>query len=97
MESNFDNESFGSTSSHVIPPVKIHPFSTFLPFLIDPLRINNQQIRTTNKQVKILIVVTGILTLAVLALTGVLIHSSLKVNSNNPVNSSPSTYDGLEK
>ena len=38
VESNVNNNSFDSASSHVIPSVPINPFLTFLPFLVGPLR-----------------------------------------------------------
>ena len=90
------NDSF-DFASHFTPP--IHPFLSFPPHLVDPIMINTQQIRATKKQVKILTVATTTLTLAVLALTGFLIYShfTLKANIKNPVKSSSSTCDSLEK
>ena len=63
------------------------------------MMINTQQLCATKKQAKILTVATAILTLTILALTGLLIYSHLTLNDNfkSPVRSSLSTCDSLRK
>ena len=62
------------------------------------MMINTQQLRATKKQLKILSVATGILTITIFVLTGLLISSYLtpKDNSKNPV-TLPSTCDNLRE
>ena len=67
-----------------------HPsFLTFLPDFVDHMMINTQQLHATKKQLKILSVATGILTITIFVMTGLLISSYLtpKDNSENPVTS----------
>ena len=62
------------------------------------MMINTQQLRATKKQLKILSVVTEILTITFFVITGFLISSYMtpKDNSENPV-TSPSTCDNLRE
>ena len=81
VESN-SNDSDDSASNYFT-----HSFLSFPPYLVDPMMINTQQLWATKKQAKILTVATGILTLTILALTGLLIYSHLTLNANiqNPI------------
>ena len=86
-------------ASKFFTPSSHHSFFTFLPDFVDHMMINMQQLRSTKNQLKILSVATGILTITIFVLTGLLIFSYLtpKDNSKNPVTSSPSTCDGLRE
>ena len=86
-------------ASKFFTPSSHHSFFGFLPDFVDHMMINTQQLRATKKQLKILSVAMGILTITIFVLTGLLISSYLtpKDNSENPVTSSPSTCDGLRE